>query len=174
MADQATRCQKIIRDALDYARRPSGRHRRTDVGKLVLETIALLDYSLRAARVKVMTDLEPDLPRVVVNAEKVQQVFWNLLTNACAAMPDGGEIHIGSRCRGDRVEMTFRDTGEGIKAVYLKKVFEPFFTTKKQGEGTGLGLSICRSIMADCGGEISVRNSEGGGAEFCLRFPIER
>lgn len=174
MADQAARCHKIIRDALDYARRPSGKRVPTDVGKLVLETVALLDYSLRAARVKVVTDLEPDLPRLCLNAEKVQQVFWNLLTNACDAMPDGGEIRIGGRRSGDHVEMTFRDTGEGIETPDLKKVFEPFFTTKKQGEGTGLGLSICRSIMADCGGEISARNADGGGAEFCLRFPIER
>lgn len=171
IADQTARCQSIIRNTLDCARRPTREVRPTDLNKLLADTIALMDYNLRAGRVKVRTDLADDLPPVALDPGRMQQVFLNLLRNACDAMPHGGEVRVASSNGSDGVRITFRDTGHGILRQNLKRIFEPFFTTKEPGKGTGLGLAICHSIVKDCGGRITARNVKGGGAEFEIQFP---
>ncbi|NOZ20892.1 MAG: PAS domain-containing sensor histidine kinase [Planctomycetes bacterium] len=172
IAEQAERCQKIIRNALDYARGPTATPEPADVNKIITDTIALMDYTTRVARVKVVTEFADGLPTPAMDSEKMQQVFLNLIRNACDAMPDGGEIHITTRRDGDSIRIVVRDTGEGIPEADRDRIFEPFYTTKGPGKGTGLGLSICQSIVRECGGEIAARNAEGPGAEFVITIPL--
>jgi len=172
ISEQAERCQKIIRDALDYARGPSGTPERANVNELIEDTIALMDYTTHAARVKVTTDLADALPMVDLDRGKMQQVFLNLLRNACEAMPDGGEIHVATRRTDDTVRITLRDTGGGVPKEHLIRIFDPFYTTKEPGRGTGLGLAICRSIVREYGGKITARNATGAGAEFVVVLPL--
>jgi signal transduction histidine kinase len=106
----------------------------------------------------------------------MRQVFWNLLINACQAMPDGGEITVSalplSHSEDDAVwcEIVIQDTGCGIAHEYLDKIFDPFFTTKTSG--TGLGLAIVDRIIEDHGGIIDVESETGRGTKFRIRLPM--
>ena len=94
-----------------------------------------------------------DNPMAEVDADQMVQVLTNLITNACAAMPDGGTLTIQTHDNADTMEILVEDSGSGIAQQNLGKIFEPFFTTKQIGEGTGLGLSPsvhCRIVLFLC------------------------
>jgi signal transduction histidine kinase len=98
-------------------------------------------------------------------------VLQNLISNAAAATPVGGEIEIGSRLEAGRLQLTVADSGPGIPAADLEKIFEPLFTTRP--DGLGLGLSISRTIVERLGGTITVRNRPGRGAAFTVELPLK-
>jgi signal transduction histidine kinase len=98
----------------------------------------------------------------------------NLLQNAIHAIPEKGDIWLRSWEDGDRVHISVRDSGDGIKKEYLGRIFEPFFTTKEVGRGTGLGLSVSYRIIENHGGKITVSSEEGHGAEFVITLPKRR
>jgi signal transduction histidine kinase len=108
---------------------------------------------------------------VFADAQMLQQVFLNLLTNALDAIEGGGEVRISARQRRDGasrgpekawLDVMVSDTGTGISGEDLSRLFDPFFTTKEVGKGTGLGLAICQSIVDQHRGTIEVQ-SEGVG-----------
>jgi histidine kinase len=123
-----------------------------------------------------------DLPEVMGNAGRLEQVFINLLLNARDAIEEKWEnaidqagdkrIVISTAKDAEAVIVTVCDTGSGIPKEIRSKIFEPFYTTKKVGKGTGLGLSISYGIVKECGGKIAAEPSPEGGACFILRFPI--
>jgi histidine kinase len=125
--------------------------------------------------------LAAGLPRVRADANRLEQVFINLLINARDAIEEKvqgdahlkGEkkIYVVSRRSGAQVQVEVRDTGMGIPPRLIGKVFEPFFTTKDVGKGTGLGLSISYQILKDFGGSIQAVSRENEGACFILTFP---
>ncbi len=84
-------------------------------------------------------------------------------------MPEGGELRVTAAVRGDTLEITVTDTGEGIAAGDVSHVFEPFFSTKS--EGTGLGLALVHRVVQEHGGEIDVRSAPGLGTTFTLTLP---
>ena len=102
----------------------------------------------------------------------LRQAILNLVKNGLEALSRGGELTIGSRVQGERVEISVADTGPGIPAELAGRLFEQFFTTKPQG--TGLGLSISKQIIEEHGGELTWANRPGGGAVFTIRLPIAR
>lgn len=112
---------------------------------------------------------------------QLNQVFMNLIVNACDAIRDkhrarksnkAGSIVVGCYCRDERIDITFRDNGCGMDEQTMEKLFLPFYTTKKVGEGTGLGLSISYSIIQKHEGELSVKSELGVGTEFRVRLPV--
>src|SRR5690606_31837772 len=110
---------------------------------------------------------------------QLQQVLLNLLENArdaLATMPadHGAQIAVETRpgARPDRVELVVADNGPGIAEAVREKLFTPYFTTKQSHGGTGLGLAIAHRILSDHGGHISLRDSELGGACFCVELPV--
>ena len=114
------------------------------------------------------------------NAQRIEQVIFNLVTNArdainqkqkAAAESGNGVISIRSFWQDDRVGITVSDTGIGIPEPMRDRIFEPFFTTKEMGKGMGLGLSITYEIVRDYGGNIYVQSEEGSFATFRLTFP---
>ena len=117
-------------------------------------------------------------PRIILkgDAQRLRQVFWNLLINSCQAMPNGGEITISAmpaaRADDDTTwcEITIADGGLGIAHEYLDKVFDPFFTTKTGG--TGLGLAIAYRIIQDHQGYITLDSKLGEGTQFTIRLPM--
>jgi signal transduction histidine kinase len=113
------------------------------------------------------------VPRVMIDADQMQQVFLNLLLNARDAMPDGGKIKISIKQKGEFVEIIFSDSGTGIEDEYKEKLFDPFLTTKGPRKGTGLGLSICYSIVKDHGGSIQVESVKGQGTSFTIMIPCK-
>lgn len=123
-----------------------------------------------AADVEISTTIPLNL-FVVADRIQIEQVFSNLVRNACDAI-DGreeGRIAIGATPEGDEIVVRIEDNGRGLSPEALENIFEPLFTTKPNG--LGLGLAICKTIVEAHGGRISAGNLEGGGAAFSVTLP---
>ena len=123
--------------------------------------------------VRITTVLDPTLPALLGDANALQQVLLNLLTNAREAMTGGGEIRIETGLdpvRAGRLRLVLADTGPGIATAHRPHLFEPFYTTKPSG--TGLGLAVSYGIVQDHLGTIDVQSVPGEGATFILSFPV--
>jgi len=107
-----------------------------------------------------------------VDISQIQQVLFNIIRNACEAMPKGGELRVSTtRLAGDngRVRVEVEDTGRGIPKEHLQRIFDPFFSMQR--EGTGLGLAISRKIVENHGGRIEVKSKPGKGTRFAIVLP---
>ena len=113
------------------------------------------------------------LPKVECHPGRMSQVFMNLLSNACQAIPDEGDIWIRTQNRNGNVVIEIEDNGDGIEEKHLVKVFEPFFTTKPVGQGTGLGLSISYGIVQQHNGTIKVESERRQGTKFRIELPVK-
>ena len=170
---QAQRTHHIVQNLLSFARQRKPERGRAQVNRVVEDTLALREYDLKIHHVQVHRDLDPELPEISADFHQLQQVFLNVLNNAVDAISEGGqpgEIWVRSSRAGDRVQIEITDNGPGVKNPH--RVFDPFYTTKPVGKGTGLGLSICYGIVKEHGGEIEVRNGNGGGATFTIKLPL--
>jgi len=172
---ETDRLNEIITDFLEYARPKSAQMTCIALEPLLEETIILLKNS-RSFRedISIVSAVDPQL-QLKGDAQRLRQVFWNLLINSCQAMPQGGTITIWAKrdLMSDdpaMAEIILHDTGQGITKEALKKIFEPFFTTKN--EGTGLGLAIAYRIVEDHQGTISVDSGSGQGTRFFIRIPL--
>jgi signal transduction histidine kinase len=114
-------------------------------------------------------EIEENLPSIEADPTRLQQAFFNIVTNARDAMPNGGILKIRAWRDGKILHVSFEDTGVGIKKEDLTRVMEPFFTTKK--DGTGLGLSICRSIVWESNGRMRIESEPGKGTTVFIDFP---
>ena len=164
--------EKIISDLLDLARTRLGE--REEIAVSVLVDRVLEKHPLPEG-VQVTTQIADDLPRVYVDPGKIDQVLLNLVTNACQAMPEGGQLTINAAGRGDprgrpEVSISITDTGCGISAENMEKVFEPLFTTKARG--IGLGLPVAKTLVEGHGGTIGVESQVGQGSTFTVRLPL--
>jgi PAS domain S-box-containing protein len=171
---QAQRTHHIVQNLLSFARQRKPERGRAQVNRVVEDTLALREYDLKIHRVQVHRELDPRLPEISADFHQLQQVFLNVLNNAVDAISEGqrpGEIWVRTCVAGDDVKVEFTDNGPGVKNPH--RVFDPFYTTKPVGKGTGLGLSICYGIVKEHGGEIEVRNENGGGATFTVRLPLK-
>jgi PAS domain S-box-containing protein len=167
----AQRVARITQGLLSFARHSSGQRERVDLNRVVDETLLLVERMIVRDGVSLRRALGPDLPPIWGDANALQQVVMNLLTNARDAVKGGGEISIETRATAEPpngVQLTVRDTGPGIPPEVLPKIFDPFFTTKT--DGTGLGLSISYGIVRDHRGTVDVRSSRGEGTTFVLTF----
>jgi signal transduction histidine kinase len=141
------------------------------------ETLVLLDWRLRQAGIEVERRYE-EMPEVTCRVGEMNQVFMNLLVNAIQALEgEGGaapkRIVVEARASGGFAEVAVGDNGAGVPAEIGKRIFDPFFTTKPRGQGTGLGLSISSDIARRHGGTLALEASEGGGARFVCRIPMD-
>ncbi len=168
--EQIGRISRIIQSLLHMAR--PGRPRRVpvDLATLLDGTLAFLTEKLSRREIHVVRDFA-DVPHVLGDPERLQQVFLNLFLNAADAMPKGGELSVSLRRHANEVEVHVADSGHGIAAEDLERVFEPFYTTKAAGEGSGLGLSVVQGIVAEHHGAIEVVRSDATGTEFRLLLP---
>ena len=103
---------------------------------------------------------------------QLNQVFMNLLANACDAIAGEGNVWIATRAAGGEATITIRDDGAGIPAEARDRIFDPFFTTKDVGAGTGLGLAISHGVVAAHGGRLTVESAPGEGACFRITLPL--
>lgn len=166
----AARSQKIIKDLLDFSV-GSDQRESTTLDEIVQKTMPMLKTALRLHRTNL--DLSAANAKIKVEPHLIQQVFFNLVNNACQAMKDKGTVSISTREDNDKVVLRVEDTGPGIQGDLLEKVFEPFFTTKKEGLGTGLGLSLSRKIIEAHSGHIYAQSTPGQGAAFIVELPLE-
>lgn len=170
----AIRCKKIVSDLLDFSRlSKDGDRTKVDINLLLEKVFPFLKREIRSYNVELEFRGDPDLPPVFGHADRLQQVFINLMTNACHAMSKGGTLTVETEAveGGHAVLVRVMDTGEGISREHCDRIFDPFFTTKEPGKGTGLGLSISYRIIREHGGEIVYEMPEEGGAQFSVRLP---
>ncbi|MBI2454661.1 MAG: GAF domain-containing protein [candidate division NC10 bacterium] len=169
--EEVSRAASIVRRLLDFARQREPSFGLVDLQGVVANAVAFVQRQARLANQQIVVDPLPEGSVAYADAQMLQQVFLNLLTNALDAIEGGGEVRIAARHRRDPggrgpgrawLDVMVSDTGTGISAEDLARVFDPFFTTKEVGKGTGLGLAICQSIIEQHRGTIEVQ-SEGPG-----------
>jgi len=157
----ADRAAALTRQLLMFSRREVVTPEVLDVGALVRDLESLLGRSL-GERVELELRCEDDLPPVLADRSRLEQVLVNLAVNARDAMPDGGALEIVVCRDGDGVAVSVADEGTGMSPEVLDRAFEPFFTTKDPGEGTGLGLATVHGIVTDSGGTVDLDSSPAG------------
>jgi len=170
---QTERISRIVRSLTNYSHAGATDDypaEPTNLCQIVDEAINLVSLSHAGKQMQFSNQCVPD---ALVNgyAQKLVQVFVNLLTNATDASAPGQLIEISSDRRAAQVLIKVTDQGKGIADEHLSKIFEPFFTTKIVGEGTGLGLSLTYNIIQEHGGSISVTNRSQGGVRFEIVLP---
>ncbi|MGQ9605006.1 MAG: sensor histidine kinase [Thermogutta sp.] len=174
----ANRGSKITQTILGLARNRSANMEPTDLRRLLMDTLLLLEREMNKYHVRVETQVD-SVPPVMANGNQIQQVLLNLLVNARQAMPRGGRLTI--RLKHDpesqSVDLQVRDYGTGISPEVLPRIFDPYFTTKKGPDasgkgGSGLGLSACRDIIEAHRGRIRVESALGKGTCFTIRLPV--
>ena len=144
-----------------------------DIHDGIESTIRILGHKLKEGP-RLVRDFDRSLPRVVVLAGELNQVWTNLIDNAIDAAGPEGEVRIRTFRADDRLVVEVADNGGGIPPELRSRIFDPFFTTKEVGEGTGLGLDVARRIVTErCDGEIDFR-SEPGETRFWVRLPFQR
>ena len=172
---------RLIDDILDVSRIVSGKMRLTpetvEVARLIMNAVDAVHPTAEAKNITVTTSFAPALGIIVADATRIQQVIWNLLTNAVKFTPKHGTVQITARRTASQVQIVVSDTGEGIEPQFLPHIFEPFRQaespeTRLHG-GLGLGLSIVRYIAEAHGGSVSAESEgRGKGATFTVTLPV--
>lgn len=171
--EEVQRLRRIVGQMRELYRTETGARQPADLNRLVEEVLALCDRPCREGRIALDWQPAADLPPVAVAADRIKQVFLNLLLNAIEAMPTGGHLHVRTvrtgRPEGIRIE--FHDSGSGIAPEALPRLFEPFYSTKPKG--SGLGLFISYGIVKEHGGTITVDSRPGAGSTFAVWLPLK-
>lgn len=180
---QVNRAAEIINRLREFGRKTEFVKEEVEINKPIQGVFAIIGRQLSLENIKVQLELGEDLPAILAHNNRLEQVIFNLVTNARDAISQkqhagaGSEeriIKVRSYLEGDRVAVTVSDTGVGIPDDARDKVFEPFYTTKEAGKGMGLGLAIVYGIVKDYDGGIQVEGKENEGATFKLTFPVAR
>jgi signal transduction histidine kinase len=165
------RIRKIVLDLKTFARED-----KTEATELIkVEEVIDSILSIVQSEIKYKAELIKEYgntPLIKGSAQRLGQVFINLLVNASHAIEDRGKIIIKTYQKDQYVCINVTDTGKGIASEDMKKIFDPFFTTKPVGQGTGLGLSVSYEIVKKHGGEIRVESKIGEGTTFMVMLPI--
>ncbi len=171
---ETRRCKEIIENLLKFARQEKVEFNRIDLSQVAEDSAAIVHHQLGTHQIKLKKDITPSLPRIMGNANQIQQVLMNLMINSQQAMKGKpGQVELSTRLADPgHVEIRVSDNGPGIPREHLDKIFEPFFTTKPAGTGTGLGLSVTYGIIKDHSGEVKVESEPGQGATFIMTFPV--
>jgi signal transduction histidine kinase len=167
------RIQNIMRHLLDFSKNTSLTLAPASLNRIAADVLHLVEYTLSRKKIKTARHLAENMPAVSVDANKLEQVFLNLIMNAVHAMEDGGTLTVSSWWDAETCGFSVSDTGRGIPADALPKIYDPFFSTKGVGEGTGLGLTVSKSIVEQHGGDMSVETSDRG-ATFKVSLPRTR
>jgi len=172
MARGAERTTAIVQDLRSFSRLGESTRKLVDLHEGLDTTLRLLESRWRD-RIVVHRDYG-DLPLVECDPGQINQVFMNVLANACDAVGERGNIWISTRCDGDQAEIRIRDDGHGIAPEVRDHIFDPFFTTKDVGSGTGLGLAISHQVVTAHGGRIEVESTSGAGSTVLIVIPAAR
>ncbi|HJS14252.1 MAG TPA: HAMP domain-containing sensor histidine kinase, partial [Rheinheimera sp.] len=169
--DAVERTQVVVNKTKSYFSRVKGERKSTDLGKIIRDSLKLIEREIVELDVKLVISVEDGL-FVFCDPVQIQQVFINLCSNAMQAMKTidkRSELIIGAVREGNSIAVRIQDNGPGIDDSLIDKIFEPFYTTKE--EGMGMGLAICRSCIENHGGWIVASSDIGEGALFKLTLP---
>ncbi|MBW1783692.1 MAG: PAS domain S-box protein [Deltaproteobacteria bacterium] len=184
MTEQVDRAVRIINHLRAFGRKAEIRKEKVNINKPIEGVLTLLGQQLKLRGIEVVLDLDENLSPITGDANRLEQVFMDLIINARDSIEEKRRnfvtgktvtrLGIKSLQENGSVVITVWDTGTGIPNDIREKIFDPFFTTKEVGRGTGLGLSISYGIIKDYGGTIEVESEEGKGATFKITFPAWR
>ena len=181
MEKELYRTTRIIRNLLTFARQSESSMNPIDVNKAIEAALLLVRNQINLENINLEKNCHPQIPQVLADFDKIQQVLINIILNAIQAMPEGGNLTIttsvaqGVRVgdtKKDTVRIDIKDTGIGIPKENLKKLFTPFFTTKVKGKGVGLGLSVVHGIIGKLKGKIEVESEQDVGTTFSIYLEI--
>jgi signal transduction histidine kinase len=165
------RVKEIVQDLRAFSRMDQAELQDADLHEELDRTLGLMEPRFKDG-VTVVREYG-DLPRVRCYPGQLNQVFLNLLMNACDAMGCQGSVQITTTMIPEGVRLEFQDDGPGIPPELLNRLFEPFFTTKEVGKGTGLGLSLSHGIIERHRGKFTVKSNLGEGATFVIELPLD-
>ena len=177
------RIETLLRDLLNYAVPPTPHFSPLDVNEIIEAAVKTAEFSLKSPSrelksggikdIQFARDLDDQLPQIVADSAKLQQVIVNLLLNAIDAIQENGTISVNTSPEGEGlIRIMVSDTGKGIDGQGVQRIFLPFFTTKPKG--TGLGLSICKRLIEQQGGTINAARNPKGGLTFTIILPVDR
>lgn len=170
--DGTNRTKNIILDLKNFSRLDEMVINNIDLKKEIELTLNIL-YNKFKGKIEIIKEYEKDIPNIEGYGGQINQVFMNILDNACYATPEGGKIYIRLKNAESNVIIEFEDTGAGISPEQMEKIFEPFYTTKPVGEGTGLGMSISYKVIQNHNGEIIVKSEVDKGSIFTIKLPVK-
>ena len=162
LISQVERLNRCIGELLDYARPMPPARRPVDLNRLLSDALQLIAIDAQKLQVKVEFSPDPALPELQLDPDRITQVLLNLLLNALQAMPQGGELAVGTEkttARGP-CRIVIRDNGHGIEAADLERITDPYFTTKP--DGSGLGLAMARKILDEHGARLEITSPGPG------------
>lgn len=184
ISEHGGRADNIVKNMLEHSRMDKGEFIKTDLNKLLDETVHLAFHGIRNTvedfNASLNLQFDSNVKVYNLNPQALSQVFINLFNNSFYAMNKKRlsttgfmpTLTVTTKESADWLEVTIRDNGTGIPAANLQKIFEPFFTTKPTGEGTGLGLSISFDIISQMHrGEMAAISQEGEFTEFTIKLP---
>ena len=173
--DSAQRVANIVKRLLAFARQQKLERVYADINDIIESTLGMRAYAMETSNIKVVTQVDPELPRTMADTSQLQQVFLNIIVNAETEMKlahGRGKLLVRTETVDNIIRICFKDDGPGIAKENLGRIFDPFFTTRKVGEGTGLGLSVCHAIVAEHNCRVYVKSKLGKGATFIVELPI--
>ena len=179
-SEEADRLTSLAETLLVYSRSEDGRmplrRQPTDLDQLLRDACSSL--AARAAAAGVTVRVEPHMVTAAVDPVRIRQAVENMVSNALAHTPRGGQVRASAALEGDSLCLTVQDTGPGFNAGVLPRAFEPFTAGPAPqtgtGQGAGLGLAIVRAIAQAHGGQATAENPPGGGARVTVRLPAAR
>ncbi len=168
--EEIERLNKIIIDFLFAVRPLKFEFVSVDINEILKNLYETFFEEFNNKGIVISLNLQKELPKIEGDERFLRQVFMNVLTNASAAMPEGGFLDITTKLNQDTILISVSDSGQGILPENLNKIFEPYFTTKH--DGTGLGLTMTYKVIKEHGGDIHVYSDYGMGTTFKFMLPI--
>ncbi len=180
ISEQVTRASEIVGRLKGFSRKADFSREAIDINACVLSVKKIIGRQIKLQNIDFNLELDKNIPEILAHNNRMEQVIFNLVTNARDAINERAEkykdiekgvIKVSTSSDDEMVFLTLLDNGIGIDPDLKKRIFESFYTTKKMGEGLGLGLPIIHNIVKDYSGTINVRSTPGSGASFELIFP---
>lgn len=200
IAEEIVRIEKIVGGLLKFSRKGDMDLKASNINHELNSVLAIVEKEMQLDNIQVVRQFDETLPLVLIDSDRIRQVFLNIINNAKYAMGNGGTLTVTTehliKDAGGKTKKTdattiqewlatdksdgypflriiFGDTGTGIKQEDMGKLFDPFFTTKPEDKGTGLGLSVCYTIIEKHAGNFEVESEYGKGAKFIIDLPLE-
>ncbi len=176
--EESDRLDGLINNLLQASRIQAGtlKMELNDVLIPKLAAKAVERFRVQAPSHELLLDFAADFPPLLADEERLQQVFYNLISNAIKYSPQGGTIRVGGRVRGDFVELFVSDQGQGIPLDRQSRLFEPFYRVDsglgRRTQGVGLGLFLVKAIVEGHGGHVWVQSAPGKGSTFYFTLPL--
>ncbi len=167
--EESARLKRIVADFLNAVRPLSTKFEFTDITNVFDETFLLLNEELKNKKITLIKDFY-DVPKTMLDADQMRSVIINIVRNATDAMNNGGELTVSLNNKGNWIEITFSDTGDGMDETQLKRIFDPFFTTKTNG--SGLGLLIVQRIINSHNGTVKIDSVPDEGTTITIELPV--